>query len=291
MKILVIGGSGFVGWAVLSADTVGIDLTYTYNTTPLTHPHATGVQLDIRDSAATRELLCTINPDGIIHAAAMTDVDYCENHPDEAYETNVRGTEHVLDAAAQIKSHVVYISTAAVFDGSDNPYGAAADRSPISVYGRTKATAERRVEQASVLSAIVRTDQPYGWSLPPHSPTMVEWTLDQLASQETVNVFDDWHNMPTFVDDLADALIEIALNRSVGVFHLVGPDYVSRYEWARKIATAFGHDASNISPCSAADAGLPARRSNVRLKRFSVEALSTPPLCFVEEGLKKMCQE
>ena len=160
MKILVIGGSGFVGWAVLSADTAGIDLTYTYNTTPLTHPHATGVQLDIRDSAATRELLCVVNPDCIIHAAAMTDVDYCENHTDEAYETNVRGTEHVLDVAARTESHMVYVSTAAVFDGSDNPYETAANLSPVSVYGQTKATAERRVEQAPVPSAIVRTDQP-----------------------------------------------------------------------------------------------------------------------------------
>lgn len=265
MKVLVTGGTGVVGWALLSRCPPSTELAYTYYQNGVLHPIASGYQLDVRSESSVEELVSDLDPDAVVHSAAMTDVDDCERNPAAARAVNVEGTKNVVAAAAQVDAHLVFLSTSFVFDGTKQPHERDDSRSPVNVYGETKANAERVIESSTTPSAIVRTDQPYGWTESWQTATMIEWTLQQLAESNSVAVFEDWYSVPIFIFDLVKAVLNITLLQKTGIYHAVGPEYISRYEWACKIADSFGYDRSAITPASSENTPLPASRPNVHL--------------------------
>lgn len=288
MRILVTGGTGVVGWTLLSQQPPTAELAYTYYQSNVTHPAASRHQLDIRSNSSVEDLVTELEPNVIIHSAAMTDVDGCERNPAKANEINVNGTKNVIDAAARVGSHLVFLSTSFVFDGTRRPHEREDLRNPVNVYGQTKADAERLVETSDIQNAIVRTDQPYGWTEPWQKATMVEWILEQLAQSDTVPVFKDWYNIPTFLPDLADAVLDIALSEKEGIYHAVGPNYISRYEWACEIATVFGYEQSKITPESSEDISLPASRPNVYLNHSQTANNTVADFVPIQDGLDQM---
>jgi dTDP-4-dehydrorhamnose reductase len=288
MRVLVTGGSGLVGWTFLGRADPGMTLDYTYYGNHADHPAADGRQMDVRDADAVSRVVTTVDPDVIVHSAAMTDVDACETDPETAWTVNVEGTENVVRGAAAVGARVVSLSTSFVFDGSQRPHTESSPRAPINEYGRTKAEAERIVEETESPSTIVRTDQPYGWSESWQGETMVEWTLDELATEGPVEVFDDWHNVPTYLPCLADVLLKIVRGDRTGVYHAVGSSFVSRCEWAKTIADAFGHDSSRITSTSSDTVGLPAKRPNVDLSNRSVTDGLGISMVDVSDGARRM---
>lgn len=288
MRILVTGGSGLVGWEILTRAEDWADCWFTYHSSEVQHSNARGRQLDIRNRGATERLIEEVDPDVIIHSAAMTDVDACELNPDTAREINITSMENVLAGATSTDSHLIFLSSSFVFDGSNHPHNLDDQRKPINVYGQTKASAERLIEDARVSSAIVRTDQPYGWSQPWQSPTMVEWTLDQLSKDGPVEIFKDWYNVPTYLPDLADSVLKIANKKKNGVFHVVGQDYVSRYDWALAIANTFEHAIDRIKPVLSSHSDIPAKRPNVYLENSSSFASIKIQPTSLENGLERM---
>lgn len=287
MRILVTGGSGLVGWEILTRAEDLANCWFTYHSSEVQHSNARGRQLDIRDRTATERLIGEIDPDVIIHTAAMTDVDACETNPDTARAINVNGVENILAGATNTDSHIVFLSSSFVFDGSNHPHNPNDPHNPINVYGQTKADAEELIKHADVSSAIVRTDQPYGWSQSWQSPTMVEWTLDQLSKDCPVEVFNDWYNVPTYLPDLADSVLGIANAKRNGIFHIVGGNYVSRYDWALKIADIFEYNPEQIEPIPSSISGIPAKRPNVYLENTLISLIRTQPTA-LKTGLEKM---
>lgn len=289
MHLLVTGGSGLVGWRVVEeAGEVADHLTYTFYNHEVAHPSADARELDVRDRAGVFEVIEAANPNVVVHTAAMTDVDACETNPQRAHEVNTIGTENVADACALAGADLMFVSTSFVFDGSEERYNCNDDRNSVNEYGHTKLAAERYVESCDVPSTIVRTDQPYGWPTEWQSVTMVQWVLQQLETTESVSVFDDWYNHPTYLPDLAAALVRIAQDDCRGTYHAVGPDYVSRYEWATHIAKVFGYDEDQIVPVSATDADIPATRPNARLNRDCLQTKVNIQMTNVINGLTEM---
>jgi dTDP-4-dehydrorhamnose reductase len=288
MNILLTGGTGVVGWTLLSQQPTTTELAYTYYQNNVSHPAASRHQLDIRSNSSVEDLVTDLEPDVIIHSAAMTDVDDCERNPARANKINVNGTRNIVGAASQVGSHLVFLSTSFVFDGTRQPHEREGLRNPVNIYGQTKTDAERIVESSDIQNAIVRTDQPYGWTEPWQKATMVEWILQQLDTSDTVPVFKDWYNVPTFVPDLADAVLDIALSEKTGIYHAVGPSYISRYEWACEIAAVFGYDRSVISPISSEDTSLPASRPNVYLDHAHTVNNTVADFAPIQDSLEQM---
>lgn len=290
MRILVTGGSGLVGWEILKSIGQGSEVRFTYFENRILHPHIDGILMDVRDSKSVHDALQSFRPDVIIHAAAVTDVDFCETHPETAREVNVEGTQNVISAAEEVGAKVVFLSSSFVFDGEKELHRISDKRNPINEYGRTKLEAENKILNADVDTAIVRTDQPYGWSKPWQSQTMVEWVLDQLGSSECINIFDDWYNVPIYLPELANIILTIANDYS-GIFHAVGPDYVSRYEWAKIIVSATEYPKEIIKPISSKNAEFPASRPNVHLDNFSVHEALDVEISGIDEGISLMLSE
>lgn len=240
MRSLVIGASGFVGeaiWRQSQPDSVG---TYCSHAVPGLWP------LDIRDQAAVRTVLREAACQVVYLPAAQAHVDWCEEHPQESYAVNVDGTRNVARLAAECGARLVFFSTDYVFDGSGGPYREDAVPEPINVYGRHKREAEEIVLAASERHLVVRVCGVYGYE--PAGKNFVMSLIRRLRSGERARVpLDQWGN-PTYVEDLAFAVRTLVSRGEAGLWHVAAPEFMSRAEFARRIAAAFGLPEDHIDP-------------------------------------------
>jgi dTDP-4-dehydrorhamnose reductase len=166
----------------------------------------------------------------VLHAAAWTDVDGAEAHPEDARRANVGGTRNVVE----LGTPVVYYSTDYVFDGSKRePYVESDEPNPLSVYGRTKLDGEREVRDGW----IVRSSWLFGWT----GKNFVRTMLELGREREEVAVVADQVGSPTYVGHLAEATREL-LERPHGTWHLAAQGECSWAEFARAIFEEAGID-------------------------------------------------
>tara|TARA_B110000495_G_C22930454_1_gene543891 strand:+ start:156 stop:1025 length:870 start_codon:yes stop_codon:yes gene_type:complete len=263
VKILIIGGSGMIGSKMFNffKNSNSVNYTYFNHTSPIPG----GFFLDISKNQETIKLISNLNPDLIIHTAALTNVDLCETNQKLANEINVEGTANILDACKITKSKFVYISTSFVFDGKQKKYSEDDATSPINYYGVTKQKSEELIQNSDLDYLILRTDQPYCWIESWQKDNSVVRVLKNLNLKNSHNEINDWKNNPTYVPDLINATkILIELNKT-GIYHLVGPDFVDRFSWSLQIAKVFGLNKNLIHSILSSTLNLPAKRPNVNL--------------------------
>ena len=204
-----------------------------------------GVDLAERDAAI--RALWAAEPDLVIHAAACTDVDGVEREPWRGERSNARATQNVADAAKAAGAYVIAVSTDMVFPGDGGaPYAEEAQTAPVSEYGRSKLIAERAVLEADSRSAVARTAWLYGGT-GKHFPRTV---LSVLRDRGRIEVVDDEFGSPTYAGDLAEALVQLAIRRGEGIFHLVNEGRASRFTLARETARLAGLDPEHVIPVS-----------------------------------------
>ena len=216
-------------------------------------------QADIRNADAVQEVLEKVRPAAVLHTAAMTNVDACELNPKLAYAVNVEGTKHVARAARDVGAKLIAVSSDYVFSGERGPYDEEDAVGPISVYGRTKLQAEEAVRESGVDYCIARTSVLFGWYMGARV-NFVTWLIDTLRAGREANIVTDQTNAPTLTDNAAEMLLGLVKQDVQGVFHTAGGEWLSRYDFARRIAERFALDVSLIRPVLSADLRQPARR-------------------------------
>ena len=177
------------------------------------------------------------HPDLVVHAAAFTNVDGCEQDPDQAYRVNAVGTQNVALGAQQAGAALVYVSTNEVFDGSRRePYREWDRPDPISIYARTKAAGEQIVRDLLSRFYIVRL----AWLFGPGGRNFVTKILAGVEKQGSLRVAVDEFGNPTYAPDLADAIYRLAATGHYGIYHLTNSGFCSRHELAREILRLAG---------------------------------------------------
>jgi dTDP-4-dehydrorhamnose reductase len=291
MKILVVGGSGLVGWDFVNrASDRGHNVTYTYLSSKPTNYSESAIQLDIRDQEAVGAVVCSADPDVVVHTAGITDVDACERNPEIAHEVNVEGTRSVVSACEKYGSGLTFISTGFVFDGKGETFSEEDIRSAPNYYGQTKIEAEDIVSDSDTDHLICRIDQPYCWPTTWQDDTFVKWVVDQLQNGKSFPIFVDWFNTPIFIPDCSKAILALLKRSCTGTYHVCGPDYVNRYDWAKIIARVLGYDPSLIRRGNSDEAGLPARRPNNHLSNNKVEKEINMNLKSIKDALDIMAK-
>ena len=241
-------------------------------------------------------LVSKIRPHIIINAAALTNVDYCETHKKEAEDVNTRGVKNLADAALINKSRLIQISTDSVFDGAYGHYAESDTPHPINHYSATKLEAENIVSQLPDY-AIARPSAIYGWhsrksagsSGSTKAMNFAMYVLDRLKSNLSVRAIRDQYNSPTFADNLAEALLNLARRNESGIFHVAGRSCLSRYEFALKIAQTFGYKAELIHPVFASEFDQVAiRPKNCCLRVEKAERTLRMRFLSVDEGIRQM---
>jgi dTDP-4-dehydrorhamnose reductase len=245
-------------------------------------------EMDITDGKAVARVMDEVRPATVIHAAAMTQVDDCELHPQQCERINVQGTANVLLEAEQHASQFIYISTDFVFDGEKGNYAENEDLKPISYYGFTKMQAEALVQTGDISWSIVRTCLVYGNVLQGMRSNIISWVRDSLQQGKNIRVVADQYRTPTYVEDLAKGIIKIVEQKAEGIFHLSGKDTLTPYDMAMQTADFFKLDKKLIERVDASSFTQPGRRppkTGFIIEKARME-LGYEPVSF-EEGLKK----
>jgi dTDP-4-dehydrorhamnose reductase len=245
--VLITGGSGTLGWTLarLLAGRCGVIATHFSN--PCTPEGVEAARLDLGDGASIRELLGDRNPGVIVHLAAVTNPDVCEVDPDRARRVNLEATAEIAASAARMGSRLLFASTDLVFDGRRGNYSEEDEARPLNIYGATKLDAEQAVLGACPEAFVFRTSLIYGLGSPV-SKTFFSRVVEQLRQGRPMPLFTDQRRNPVLVDDLARALETVIERDLSGLYHIGGPDTVTRYEFGRLVCEAFGFAESLLVP-------------------------------------------
>lgn len=236
---------------------------------------------DITD-IATISAVASFEPDLVIHAAAMTDVDGCELDPDSAYNVNALGTQNVALACQRCDAPLLYVSTDYVFDGDkEEPYLEFDEPNPISVYGRSKLAGELFVRSLLNRFYIVRT----AWLYSRGGDNFVNRVLQLAEERKDLSVVSSEVGSPTYAPDLAEAIVRLIEHPLYGIYHLVNEGSCSRYEFAHKILELAGKTSFPLYPAETFDrpAKVPA---NAVLRNFCAATQLAITLRPWEEALR-----
>ncbi len=255
MRILVIGGSGFIGrYLVLRLmGTPGYDVSATYLSRPPASDGNSWHRLDLPDAGALEGVFLACRPEVVVHLAAIADVGAAERDPGRARAVNVNGTAEITRQCQHHGARLVFVSTEYVFDGQQGPYREDAAPSPNTQYGRTKRDAEQAVAQLGDQGCIVRTSIVYGWPLQEHR-NFVPMLVDRLRSGQQYRAPTQVMRSPVYVEHLVDGMARLVDGNHRGIHHIAGRDWVSMCDFALAIADTFGLDRELVIPGDDAEA-------------------------------------
>jgi dTDP-4-dehydrorhamnose reductase len=249
LKLLITGASGLVGARLVeAASRDGHEVVELYNQHQMSGLNA--LKIDIRNRNEVEEIVTRTLPDVIVHLASITDVDLCEREPELAGSVNANATRVLARECFNSGGHFVYVSTDYVFDGKRGNYSEIDQPNPVNTYGRSKLLGEEFTRTISSKFCIVRTSVVYGWGRSSRL-NFATWVFSELKSRRQVKVINDQYCSPTLNSHLAKMLLEVAERRVPGTIHLAGVTRLSRYEFAREIATQFNMDMKLVVPTEA----------------------------------------
>ena len=258
-RVLITGASGLLGanlarTAADQHDVVGIYHNHAMRSCRFQLQHA---DLTLEDTVI--DLVDRTRPEWIIHCAAATNVDRCQEDPAMARRHNVDMPGYLARAAKRVGSRMAYISTDSVFDGGKGNYHEEDRAAPINEYAKSKLAGEQIVRMELDYGLVIRTNF-YGWNALGQL-SLAEWMLSNLEEGSPINGFYDVYFTPILVNDLADVILLMLERELTGVYHVAGSQRCSKYEFGCKLAAVFELDPRLIRPTSITEAGLVAPRS------------------------------
>lgn len=250
MKILITGANGLLGQklALLMDEDPEITLVATARK-PLGYSlqNGTFAKMDIENKEDIVSVFFEHKPDVVIHTAAMTQVDDCETQRDQCWKANVTAVELLAEACQWYNTHLVYVSTDFIFDGTRGPLDENEKPAPVNYYGESKLAAEKIVQASSLDWSILRTVLVYGITPDMSRSNIVLWVKNSLEQGKTIKVVNDQWRTPTLAEDLAMGCYLAAKKRAKGVFNISGKDFMSPYDIALKTAEYFKLDKALIT--------------------------------------------
>ena len=250
-RVLIIGASGRIGKEIYKIFNVEsnknfFDIFGTFHSNPVTEFE----KIDITDIDSVKNVINKIKPNIIIHTAGLIHPLTCEENKELAWEINVIGTKNILDCSREFKSKLVYISTDYVFDGKNNPYDELDQPNPLNYYGQTKFESEKLISSLDDY-LIIRT----AWinDVEKNSSSFIMQLINSLKNNKSFIVPYDQFGSPTIPSNLSEIIYELIQQNKKGIFHVTGTTYISRFDFALKIAESFSLDKTLIQKVSTND--------------------------------------
>jgi dTDP-4-dehydrorhamnose reductase len=249
--------------------------------------------LDVCDRDQAHDVIRREAPDLVINTAAYHRVDECETNAARTFEVNTLGAKNVADAACEVGSAVMFISTDYVFDGEKgSPYVEEDMPRPLSVYGASKVAGEHLVRQSNAKHYIVRSSSLFGVAgALGKGGNFVETMIRKAREGEPLRVVDDQVSVPTLTWDLAQKLSELAKTERFGLYHITNGGQASWCRFAEKIFELTGLRPS-LTAITSDELAAPARRPRFSvLENRAAKAAGLPPLRSWEEALEAYLRE
>ncbi|MCB0478854.1 MAG: SDR family oxidoreductase [Crocinitomicaceae bacterium] len=217
--------------------------------------------MDIAIREEIESVVAEFKPTVIINTAAITNVDYCEDHKELCDLINVEAVRNLLHVAEKNNIHLIHLSTDFVFDGEKGPYKETDERNPLSYYGLSKVKSEDLLLNSAYKNwAIVRTIIVFGIAENMSRSNIVLWAKSALEEGQPMTIVDDQFRAPTFAEDLAWACVRIGELNARGIYHISGPDTFSIIELVQKVADYWGLDKSTLKTVSSSSLNQAAKR-------------------------------
>jgi dTDP-4-dehydrorhamnose reductase len=256
-KIFVSGANGLLGSKIIHLNNKNYSFVGGFNQSNTNIENINSIQVDITKFNECKKIL-DIKPDVIIHAAAITDVDFCEKNNEQAYSVNVQGTKNLCKIAQNLNCKIIYISTDGVFSGHSKNNKESDLCVPLNYYGKTKLQGENEIKKLNDY-LILRSNVLYGFeslnslkSRSKHTKSInfALWILTKLNKNEQLRIVDDQISNPTYVDSLVKIIFDCIKKNMTGLFHATDLTCISRYEFTKKVAHKFGFSQDLISNIS-----------------------------------------
>lgn len=289
-KVLITGSNGLLGqkliYQLIGYPDFKVFATSRGENRTLIKKRYEYISLDITNEMEIQKIFEYVQPDIVINAAAMTNVDACEVDKEECWKLNVDAVQYLVSACEKHSVHLIHISTDFIFDGISGPYSEESEPNPLSYYGKSKLAAEKIVKKSSLKWSIVRTVLVYGVVDNMSRSNIVLWAKSSLESGKELTVVDDQYRTPTLAEDLAYGCILIAKSGAKGIYNITGEEYMCIIDLVKKVARYYQLDESLVKPISSSSLNQKAARppkTNLLLDKAKRE-LGFKPSSF-EEGL------
>ncbi len=247
------------------------------------------LKLNITNRDEVKRIIYEISPKIIVHAAAITNSNFCAEHQEAAWKVNVTGTENIVLSAEQVKARLIYISTDLVFKGDKSFYSEEDPPNPLCYYGKTKLEGEKVVSSLSSNYCIARTSLIYGWSLNP-SKSFAEIMISDLINGKDVRLFVDEYRTPIYIKNLCALLLELAEREDLqGIYHICGSQRLSRFGFGLTLSQVFGFNKELIMPMSVNDFSFKDERpKDCSMKNKKAMGVLKTKFWSIEKGLEDM---
>lgn len=295
MKILITGANGLLGQHLIQQLLIqghqvfaigkGLCRVHWKHTEFLSY-----IDVDIADQRALHTTIDKLESlDYCIHAAAITQVDLCEQDPIACEQVNVFATRYLVTSLENKCKRFIYISTDFVFDGTALFYDEASPTDPVNVYGKSKLAAEKIVAASNLPWSIIRTCLVFGKVISGTRSNIIQWVKESLEASKQISVVSDQFRTPTYISDLVSGILLIMQHDAQGIFHISGEDLLTPYDMAIATANFCGYDTQLIQKVDASNFTQPGKRP---LKTgFNIDKakniLGYKPLTFAQ-ALEKM---
>ena len=286
-RILITGGSGFVGGHVIDQALGEWEIYATYQKHPFTIKGVNSIQLDLENDEKIFKAVKDIQPDVMVHTAACSDIDLCEKNKIRTFRINSEVTAQLAQLSTQIGCRMIYISSDMVYDGEKGNYSETDKTQPISVYGKSKLVGEENVIAYASNYAIARLALVYG---PPKtgSNSFSEKILERVRRGKTMPLFTDQYRSPILVSNAAEALLELAESDFNGILNLGGSEKVDRYSFGLQLAEVRGFDRSILKPVSMSEVSFGVQRPrDISMDVSKATSILKTELLDCQEGLTK----
>ena len=199
--------------------------------------------VDITNEKQVLSVVADSEAQFLVHMAAFTDVTGAWQQTDDVnglcYQVNVKGTENLVKACAQTGKHLIYLSTAYVFDGEKKEmYVETDETNPIEWYGKTKALAEEVIQDSDIDWTILRIDQPFR-NDPFSKVDTLHRVLDGMRNNKLYPQFSDHYFGPTYINDLAKIIDYVIRQKVTGLYHASSGESWTDFEFAQFINQKF----------------------------------------------------
>ena len=284
-KAVVVSASGFLGKKVKKVfEESGWQVSAT------SFPAESGSKgLDVTDAKAVNKFVAESKASVVINCSALTSVDWCEENREECFAVNALGPKNLAIACRNAKAKLVHFSTAFVFSGEEQKAYSEEDAlKPLNAYAESKAEAEKHIQEVFEDFIIIRTTDLYGFNDMNDKPCFPLWVLGKLKEGKGFEIVKDQFSQPALIDDVASASLKLVELGEKGIFHIFGPNYLSKFEFAQRTAKAFGFDSNLVNPIPTSESPMKAPRPKfLRMATQKASALGIKP-SGVDKGLALM---
>jgi len=289
MRIMITGGSGFLGWNLCRELGKRHEVFGSYLQHPCVPDTCSAFKLDVTSREEIRSCIEQMKPDVIIHTAAITNPDHCEKDRGLAKKVNSDASRIIASLSHEHSVRLIYVSTDLVFNGEKGSYTEDDEPAPVNYYGDTKLQGEIAVRELLPDGVILRVSLMYGWGNGIHG-CFTDWMLSTLEKKEKLHLFTDQYRTPTFVNDSVIGFIKVAEDpQATGIFHLAGPERVSRFEFGRVFLNTFGFPDDLIQQVKQDEISALVPRpkdSSLSIRKFQEHYHFTPQ--GIKEGIRAM---